>query len=151
MRFCSIQIFFSDLESLVFKKILNFYWKKVKKTDALVGRVWTFHILQTSELAFSIFRKIHRELPETDGLRSILYIYRKNIQNLSGKLSGKTEKRNIGIHWYASSSKAWSKRISTCYPNGLRLIFDLFSRKFQSFSGKLLSEFQKIANLNVNF
>jgi hypothetical protein len=34
-----------------------------KKSDALVGRVWTFHILQTSiEKAFSIFRKIHSEL-----------------------------------------------------------------------------------------
>jgi hypothetical protein len=30
---------------------------------------------------------------ETDGLRSIL-----DIQNFSGKLSGKTEKHNIGIH-----------------------------------------------------
>jgi hypothetical protein len=151
-------------------------------------------------LSFEIFY-----LSETDSLRSILDIFRKNIQILSGKLSGKTEKHNIGIHWYASSSKAWSSRISTCYPDGLRLIldffskknpeffrktlkwisknskfeypflisqlathddadfqlftcypdrlrqiFDLFSRKFQSFSGKLLSEIQKIPNLNIH-
>jgi hypothetical protein len=40
---------------------------------------------------------------------------------------------------------------STCYPDGLRLIFDLFSRKFQNFSEKLLSEFPKIQNLSVHF
>jgi hypothetical protein len=44
-----------------FKNVLQI---KIKKFDALVGRVWTFHILQTSEKAFSIVRKIHRELPK---------------------------------------------------------------------------------------
>jgi hypothetical protein len=42
-------------------------------------------------------RNLINYLPEIDGLRPILYIFRKNIQNLSGKLSGKTEKHNIGI------------------------------------------------------
>jgi hypothetical protein len=40
---------------------------------------------------------------------------------------------------------------STYYPNRLRQILDLFSRKFQSFSEKLLSKFQKIQNLSIYF
>jgi hypothetical protein len=84
-------------------------------------------------------------------LDQFLTFFRKKNQNLSGKLSGKTEKHNIGIHWYASSSKAWSSQISACYPDGLRIIFDHFSRKFQNFSEKLLSEFQKIPNLSIHF
>jgi hypothetical protein len=32
-----------------------------------------------------------------------------------------------------------------------RLIFDLFSKKIQNFSEKLLSEFQKIPKLSINF
>jgi hypothetical protein len=42
-------------------------------------------------------------------------------------------------------------QLSTCYPDPLRQNFDLFSRKFQSFSGKLFREFQKIPNLNNRF
>jgi hypothetical protein len=34
-------------------------------------------------------------------------------------------------------------QLATCYPDQLRQMFDLFSRKFQSFSTKLLSKFLK--------
>jgi hypothetical protein len=34
-------------------------------------------------------------------------------------------------------------QLSTCYPDRLRQIFDLFARKFQSFSRKVLSKYQK--------
>jgi hypothetical protein len=44
-----------------------------------------------------------------------------------------------------------ASRISACYPDGFRLIFDLFSRKSQNFSEKLSSEFQKIPNLSIHF
>jgi hypothetical protein len=42
-------------------------------------------------------------------------------------------------------------QLSSLYPDGLRQIFDLFSRKIQDFSGNLLSKFQKIPNLSIQF
>jgi hypothetical protein len=41
-------------------------------------------------------------------------------------------------------------QLSTCYSDRLRQIFDLFSRKFQSFSRKLLSKYQKSQILSTH-
>jgi hypothetical protein len=41
-------------------------------------------------------------------------------------------------------------QLSTCYPDRLRQIFDLFPRKFQNFSRKLLSKCQKSAILSIH-
>jgi hypothetical protein len=71
----------------------------------------------------------------------------------SGKLLKDFQKiPNSNNHFYLSISNEWSCRIPALYllPDRLRQIFDHFSRKFQRFSGKLLSVFQKIANLNIN-
>jgi hypothetical protein len=42
-------------------------------------------------------------------------------------------------------------QLSSLYPDGLRSIFDHFWRNFWDFSGKLLSEFQKIPHSNLKF
>jgi hypothetical protein len=40
-------------------------------------------------------------------------------------------------------------KLSSFYPDGLRLFFDIFSRKFQNFSEEVLSEFQKNPNISM--
>jgi hypothetical protein len=53
------------------ESVVNVYSNQTKnKSDALVGRESTFHILQTSELA--IFPDIHRKYPKFQNLRIIL-------------------------------------------------------------------------------
>jgi hypothetical protein len=66
------------------KSILTFQNFKRKSSENFIAKL--------------IIRNFIFLLPETDGFRSILAIFRKNIQNLPGKLSDKTEKHNIGIH-----------------------------------------------------
>jgi hypothetical protein len=82
--------------------------------------------------------------------KKILDIFRKNIQKLSGKLSGKTE--NITLVSIDTRQVACMiKPNFNLLPRPTLINFwPFFSRKFQSFSGKLLSEFQKIPNLNIH-
>jgi hypothetical protein len=79
--------------------------------------------------------------------------FSRKFQSFLGKLLSEFQKiPNLSIHFYFSISNACECRISTLFLHSdrRRQIFDLFSRKFQSFSGKLLSEFQKIPYLNIH-
>jgi hypothetical protein len=88
---------------------------KVKKSDALVVRVWTFHTLRNSNF---FFRKIQSELLEI------------------------LKKRKLWKHYL---------KAHLCKISALQHIFDIFSRKYQDFSGNHLSKFQEILNLSMQF
>jgi hypothetical protein len=60
---------FSSREKLLSNLYINFGPFSQKKTDALVGRVSTFCILQTNEL--SIFPEIHHKYPKLQNLRIV--------------------------------------------------------------------------------
>jgi hypothetical protein len=104
--------------------------------------------------ACSVHAEFQLSICYPDPLRQNFDLFLRKFQSLSGKLLSEFQKTpNLNNHFYFSISNEWlcQFQLSTCYPDRLRQIFDLFPRKFQSFSRKLLSEFQKTPNLNIHF
>jgi hypothetical protein len=87
-------------------------------------------------------------------LRQIFDLFQENFRvfQKNSKANFKKFQTWVSIFIFQFTTHVNSEfHLTTCYLDRLRQIFDHFSRKFQSFSGKLLRKFQKIPNINIHY